>query len=249
MKRSLLLSVFTLLLLTHFEVGAAPVLINGDFSNGLVNWTTQNSGDGSDTSVIWTIEDPGGTDQLTNNGSSGGPASRVVFQDFVVPAVGVDSASFTFDYYATNDSPLSSDSFTTFTNTPFGSENGTRIDILSPADDVFTGAVLFSIFAPTDGAPVGLPTALSSNTFADAAALATFLDSQAGNTLRLRIGNREESFPWNTGFDNINLDIVAAAPPAPPADTRPVPAAPVWALAILGLLLTGVVLVRRKQLS
>lgn len=230
MKRLFFLSTSVILLLTHLEAGAVPVLTNGDFSGGLTGWTTQNSGDGTDTSVIWTIEDPSGSDQLTNNGSSGGPASRVVYQDFVVPATGAGSASFSFDYYANNDTPLTSDSFTTFTNNPFGGDNGTRIDILSPADDVFTGAVLFSFFAPTDGAPVGLPTALVSNTYADAAALASFLDSQAGNTLRLRIGNREEDFPWDTGFDNINLDIVAAEPSEPP---KPVPTMSIWSIGIL----------------
>ncbi|WP_231871287.1 hypothetical protein [Halioglobus sp. HI00S01] len=167
-----------------------------------------------------------------------------MYQDFVVPAEGVDSASFNFDYYASNSVPINSDAFTTFVNNPGGSNNGMRIDILSPADNVFSGTVLFGLFAPTDGSPVGLPTALVANAYPDPAALAAFLNSQAGNTLRLRLGHREESFPWNTGFDNINLDITAASGPVEPP--RRVPVMPLGAL---GLMVLGVLALVRRRLT
>ena len=208
---------FSLLLIAQIllfsSVNAMPLLVNGDFSSGLTNWTTLNSGDGDDTVVVWIINDPSGVNQLSNNGSSRGPASRVIYQDFTVPSLGVSNAQFNFDYFATNLSALGSDLFTTFINQPFSGNgnNGTRIDILDPSSDVITGAVLFSIFAPTDASPVGTPTSLVSNSFVDTSALTSFLNSNAGSTLRLRIGNREEDFPWDTGFDNLNLDVTANA--------------------------------------
>lgn len=243
MRQLTLLSVCCLLLLGHFKAVAAPALTNGDFSAGLASWTTQNSGDGTDTGVVWIVDNPSGSNQLTNNGSSGGPASRVIYQDFVVPASGVSAASFSFDYFADNGSALNSSSFTTFVNSPFGGSNGTRIDIMSPADNVFSGPVLLSLFAPVDGAPVGTALAPVPNTFADAAALAAFLNARAGETLRLRIGNREEDFPWDTGFDNLNIDIVPLAPvPGPgPGPATAIPTIPAYGLAltVLGLLLVA----------
>ncbi|MEE4146127.1 MAG: hypothetical protein V2I26_15095, partial [Halieaceae bacterium] len=233
MRQLTFLSVCCLLLVGHIKAVAAPALTNGDFSAGLTSWTTQNSGDGDDTGVVWIVDNPGGSNQLTNNGVSSGPASRVVYQDFVVPASGVSTASFSFDYFANNGGALNSNSFTTFVNNPFGGNNGTRIDIISPADNVFSGPVLLNLFAPVDGAPVGTELAPLPNTFSDAAALASFLNARAGQTLRLRIGNREEDFPWSTGFDNLNLDIVALAPPPPPAPgpATAIPTLPAYGLA------------------
>lgn len=223
------------------ELKAAPALTNGDFTAGLSGWTTQNSGDGADATVVWIIDNPSGTDQITNNGSSGGPASRVIYQDFIVPATGVTTASFSFDYFASAPpAALNSDTFTTFDNNPGGGNNGTRIDIIDPASNVFTGAVLFNLFAPTDASAVGLPTALVSNTFADVAGLTAFLNANAGNTLRIRIGNREETFPSNTGFDNLNLDISST--------TTAIPTLSEWALIFLtiSLGLVGLFISRRR---
>ncbi len=232
---------------------AAPVLNNGDFSNNLTGWTTMNSGDGFDTTVVWEIGNPSGSNPLTDNGMSTGPASRVIYQDFTVPASGVSSSSFLFNYYATNGAALNSDQFTTFVNNAGGPRtdwndvdgggggmfNGTRIDIMDPASNVIDGPVLFNLFAPTDAAPVGTPPAPMSFSFADTAGLTAFLDANAGNTLRLRIGNREETFPWDTGFDNVNMDIVAAAAFSP----INVPTLSQWGLVIL--LIAVVVLTTR----
>lgn len=222
------------------QLSATPVLSNGDFTDGLSGWTTQNSGQGDDTVVVWEIADPSGSNQITINGNSGGPASRVIYQDFTVPALGVDTAGFTYDYFAQNNSALNSDTFTTFENLGLnGGHDGTRIDILDPADDVFTGTVLYTLFAPTDAAPVGSDTSLVSYSFADASGLISFLNAHAGETLRLRIGNREEDFPWQTGFDNFNLDITAPL-------TQPVPTLSEWGKILL-ILAFGLIAARKLK--
>lgn len=201
-----------LLVLASGNLPAAALLSNGDFNAGLTDWTTTNSGITSDSAVVFVLTSLGGpTDPIATNGSSGGPASRVLYQDFVVPIAGVTTASFSFDFFSTNPNPLDSATVNNVQGSGVGSPNIFRIDIVDPTEPVFTTPYLFALFVD-EGGIVGTPTGLVAQTFGDPVTLAAFLNANAGNTLRLRIGVAESTFPWSTGVDNVSLMADAVTP-------------------------------------
>lgn len=182
-------------------VANADLITNGDFSNGLNDWTTINSGVTSDPTTVWMIN---GLDPYANNGFSSGPASRVLYQDFIVPLTGVSNATFRFDFFSENSNPLDSATVNHVQGGDFSGPNIFRIDIVDPLSPVFTTPYMFELFADPGGV-VGSENAMVTQAFADSAALTTFLNAHAGRVLRLRIGVAESTFPWNTGVDNVVL--------------------------------------------
>lgn len=201
-----------LLVLASGNLSAAALLSNGDFNAGLTDWTTTNSGITSDSTVVFALTSPGGpTDPIASNGISGGPASRVLYQDFFVPIAGVTTASFSFDFFSTNPNPLDSATVNNVQGSDISGPNIFRIDIVDPTEPVFTTPFLFELFVD-EGGIVGAPTDLVTQTFGDPVTLAAFLNANAGNTLRLRIGVAESTFPWSTGVDNVSLMADAVTP-------------------------------------
>lgn len=201
-----------LLVLASGNLPAAALLSNGDFNAGLTDWTTINSGITSDPTVVFELTSPGGpTDPIASNGFSSGPASRVLYQDFVVPIAGVTTASFSFDFFSNNSGPLDSATVNNVQGGDMSGPNIFRIDIVDPTQPVFTTPFLFALFVD-EGGIVGTSTELVTQTFDDPATLAAFLNANAGNTLRLRIGIAESTLPWSTGVDNISLMADAETP-------------------------------------
>ena len=197
------------------SVHAAPLITNGGFDDGFTSWTTANSGLTEDSTTVFVLSSPGGpTDPIATNGSSEGPASRVLYQDFFVPLAGVSNASFSFDFFSDNAQPLDSADVTNIQGGEFEGPNIFRIDIVDPNEPVFTTPFLFALFVD-EGGVVGSDTSLEGQTYGDSEALTLFLNSYAGSTLRLRIGQAESTRPWGTGVDNVSLAADLEAIPEP----------------------------------
>jgi transcription elongation factor Elf1 len=180
-------------------------ILNGDFANALTNWTVANNPTGgNDTTSTFYVN----SGRLQNVASTG-PSARVAYQDFLVPT-GVYAASFTFLFAQDNGSALDPANVQTIVKDPFdagggGAQNAFRIDIISSTGDVFTNPILFELYAPTASVPTvnGTMTSVSVST----AALATFFQGRAGQTLRLRIGQVESTFPWTVQVDDVKLTL------------------------------------------
>ena len=200
------------------------LITNGDFSNGFNDWTTQAGPTGVDQTTVW--EDAGG---FAFNDFSGGPSARLFYQDFTVPT-GISAATFSIEYAQDNFNILDPQNLPTIEADPFDAngdgfaQNGFRVDIVDPAGNVFTTPILHELLAPQSDAGV-VPNTLVLQP-ADPVALTTFLQSQGGNTLRLRFGQVESTFPWSIVIDNIELSVTANAP---------VPTLSQWGLILLGL--------------
>jgi len=182
------------------------VLFNGDFKSGVLEpWVTENNSEnGEDTEVLFAVGDG-----VLFSDSSGGPSARVVYQDFFVPDSVLD-ARLSFDFQQDNFEPLDPENVKAISKDPFDSDgdgfaqNAFRIDIVSATEqNPFDAPILFELFAPIE--PVGdgdfLPVRISRP------ALGTFLRSHAGETLRLRIGQVESTFPWMIQIDDIDLSV------------------------------------------
>ena len=88
-----------------------------------------------------------------------------------------------------------------------------RVDLVSPAGGVFSNPFLFELFEDP-GAAVGASFALVPQVFGNPVGLTAFLNANAGNTLRLRIGQAESNFPWDTSVDNITLNATIIPEPS-----------------------------------
>lgn len=185
---------------------AVNLISNGDFSAGFASWTTLNNGLANDTVVTFVPINPGtiGNDPVASNGISLGPATRVLYQDFTVPTVPITDAVFSFDFYSNNPDPLDSATVDNVVGGDFSGPNIFRIDIIDPVGDPFTNLSIFDLFED-GGGMVGSPDSLVAQGGVPNPSLAAFLDANQGNTLRLRIGNAESTFPWETSVDNISF--------------------------------------------
>ncbi|MCP4989531.1 MAG: PEP-CTERM sorting domain-containing protein [Colwellia sp.] len=183
----------------------AGLIANGGFdSNGLENWTTANSGLSIDNNIVFVLED-GPTGKYANSGHSHHSSERVIFQDFLVPIMDINSANFSFDFFSSNSEALDSSSY----NNVVTPGNIFRIDIVNAVEDVFATASLFDLFVDLGGL-----SNFAAITYNDSS-LTTFLNAHSGETLRLRIANDETTMPWDTGVDNISLDVRTSAIPEP----------------------------------
>jgi hypothetical protein len=193
---------------------------NGDFADGTTGWNAHNNPDSlarctsfpDDEDIVFS--DGGG---YLFNGSSEGPSAHAIVQDILVP-MGITSASFSLEYAQNNGSALDPENVETIIkdcvdkNMDGAEQNAFRIDLIDPRGDVFLAPILFELGAPTASTTnVGeLPDPPMTETLANAeAALLTFLQSNEGTLLRLRIAQVESTMPWQIAIDDVSLVVDA----------------------------------------
>ncbi len=198
--------------------GTYELVINGDFAAGTDDWTAGNNPDqvlscmeiADDEAIVFV--DQGGF--ISNAPGSTGPSSHVFYQDFMVPE-GVTVANFTMAFAQNPPEPLDPANVQTIVkdcldeNMDGFNENAFRIDLIDPAEDVYTAPILFEVATPD--MVVGDPIAPAfEGVTNDTPELVTFLEGQAGNMLRLRIAHVESTFPWTSAFDDVSLVVDVA---------------------------------------
>jgi hypothetical protein len=188
--------------------GERHPLSNGDFTTGLMGWTTKNNPkpDPSQNDFSSVFEAVTGQALTT---SSTGPCARVLFQDFEIPTA-LSTAKFSFVVYLQASTTYDPGNIKVIEKDPSdmlmgGLQNGVRIDIIDAAGSAFDGMVLYELYAPTVG--VGTPAVLSPIGTSDPALL-QFLQQNEGKTLRLRIGSVESTMPFDVIFDDLDLTLI-----------------------------------------
>lgn len=191
------------------------LISNGDFSNNDANWMTGNNPESvagceipDDVAIVFDIED----EHMLNDVSQG-PSAHVLYQDFDVPS-DLSDAVFSIAYAQANPEPLDPDNVTDIIkdcldgNDDGLQQNALRIDIVDASSDVFTATILFELATPES--PAGDPFGPDFDVITvDDGDLLGFLQTQAGNTLRLRIGKVESTFPWPVAVDDVSLLVEA----------------------------------------
>lgn len=192
------------------------LISNGDFSNNDADWMTENNPESvagcelpDDVTIVFDVED-----EYMLNDISQGPSAHVLYQDFDVPS-DLSDAVFSIAYAQDNPEPLDPDNVSDIIkdcldgNDDGMQQNALRIDIVDASSDVFTATILFELATPESpaGAPFGPDFEIIT---VDDGDLLGFLQAQAGNTLRLRIGKVESTFPWSVAVDDVSLLVEAA---------------------------------------
>lgn len=191
------------------------LISNGDFSNNDAGWMTDNNPESvagceipDDDSIVFDLEN----DYMLNDLSEG-PSAHVLYQDFDVPP-DLSDAVFSIAYAQDNPEPLDPQNVTDIIkdcldgNDDGLQENALRIDIVDANADVFTATILFELATPDS--PAGDPFEPTFDVITvDDGDLLGFLQTQAGNTLRLRIGKVESTFPWPVAVDDVSLLVEA----------------------------------------
>ena len=218
---------------------AGPVILNGGFESGFVNWTRADQlGDGAFFLQSGTLSPsngdlvpapPGGVFAAMTDAF--GPGSHVLYQDFVV---GASSATLSFDLFIGN--RWNSDFYTADPatvgldfSTPALNQQA-RVDILKSSADPFSVAasdVLLNLYQTNPGDPS--VSGYNAFSFDLSALFATHL----GQTLRLRFAETDNVSPFQFGVDNVSLE------------STPVPE-PASSLALLGLGLAALGAFRRR---
>ena len=186
------------------NAGSLAMIDNGDFTTDLAGWTLANNAvNANDTSATFFRT---ATGRLQNQSSSG-PSARVIYQDFTIPT-GVVFAGFRMGFAQNNYDVLDPQDVTVIEKDPFdaaggGAQNAFRIDIVDPTGAQFYEPILYTLSAPTAATPTvdGTLTTVTDQT----AALTTFFQAHEGQTLRLRIGQVESTFPWTVQLDDVTL--------------------------------------------
>lgn len=191
--------------LTDADCVPVELIVNGDFStNDLTSWSTLNNPNGdNDTISTFTVDL-----QVAANEPSMGPSARVLMQSFTVPPqIGI-AATFSMSFFQDPMSPLDPQNVLTIEKDPFdqamdgAQQNAFRVDIIDPTLDPFTAPILYTLYTPVS--TVGSMNVLAPVTVADPSLL-TFLQANAGTTLRLRIAQVESTFPWSLQIDDVSL--------------------------------------------
>ncbi|MEQ1827502.1 MAG: hypothetical protein ABL921_16200, partial [Pirellula sp.] len=203
------------------STASAAIITNGGFEAGLTGWTAVNQVGGEGSFSLQTgTSSPifGEVVQAPPEGiraamsDAGGPASHVLYQDFVVPAFAPGESAFVFtaSLYVGN----RADRFATPSSLQFdlpdpgaaGFNQRARIDItLAGATNPFTLApsdVIFNVFETAVGsALVSGYTPVNIN-------LTTALAGRTGQTLRLRFAEVDNLGPFQFGVDRIDITAV-----------------------------------------
>jgi hypothetical protein len=184
------------------------LVTNANFDSDLTGWTLANNPTNSvDTVSTFTRLASG----VVQNQPSSGPSARVLFQDFTVPA-NVTSAKFQMLFAQNNGSALDPENVLTIQSDPGdvnggGAQNAFRVDLVDPTGAQFQEPILFTLFAPVD-AVAGVDGTLTL-VEVESPELLAFLQAQQGNTLRLRFGQVESTFPWTLQLDEVQLTVSA----------------------------------------
>jgi len=199
----------------------AELITNGGFKSGFSGWTRADqlgsegqfalqTGTGSPVNAFTVAAPPQGTSAAMTDAF--GPGSHVLYQDFLVPSL-VPGATIGFSLYINNTrgagaffSPSTLDFSTPTLN------QQARVDIVRTAADPFSVAsadVLQNLFQTTPGSPLvsGYSTFLVN--------VSSLLQSQQGQTLRLRFAEADNVGPFNFGIDNVSIDTSAGVVPEP----------------------------------
>ncbi|MGH1340330.1 MAG: hypothetical protein ACRBN8_02170 [Nannocystales bacterium] len=186
--------------------GTRELLLNGAFDDAFTDWMTVNNPDGAiDQTTVFT-ETAAGSGVVTA-GLSSGPAARTLYQDFEVP-VGITAAAFSVDFAQNPGAVLSPDLVQTIMVGSGGAKtesNAFRVDLIDPAEDVFDAPILFELYLPVD--MVGTVGVTWEETTIDSGELLSFLQSNEGETLRLRFGHVETTFPWQSEIDAASVAV------------------------------------------
>ena len=195
-------------LLTLAVPGAASanLLTNGDFETGsLSGWQQSDASSGS--SGSWFAYTGTSTPLFSNpvpfppQGTygavtdQGGPGRHLLYQDFTLPPGPGESRLSLFVYYH-SDAPITAQNNLDFTG-PANQQY--RVDVMRPTaalDSVASGDVLLSVFRTLTGDSDTLgPTTKTVD-----------LGALAGQTLRLRFAEVDNSGPFNAGADAVAVD-------------------------------------------
>ena len=210
-----------LLVLGSTRAGAETQLIaNGGFEEGggsLLSWTTadQPGSDGGFFPQSGTASPilgdpvpgpPGGSFAAMTDAE--GPGSHVLYQDVVLPAQQLLSATLSFDLFLGN----RADEFATPDTLDFTGvlNQQARVDLVSPTADPFSllaGDVLMELYRTE----VGDPAVSGYSTFSFD--LAPVLSSRPGETVRLRFAEVDNLFSFQLGVDNVSLMVQAIPEP------------------------------------
>jgi hypothetical protein len=216
---------------------SGATITNGGFETGLVGWTSANQvgseGDFfSQTGVLSPVNSfavpapPGGIRAAMTDAA--GPGSHVLYQDFVVPSV-VPGALIGFSLFINNSngapdffSPALLDFATPTLN------QQARVDIIKTSANPFSVAssdVLQNLYQTKPGDP------LRSGYSSFNVDITALLQSQLGQTLRLRFAEVDNVAAFNLGVDNVEIAIGANAIPEPST----------WLLSCAALLSLGII--------
>ena len=217
MRRAPQVIAIVLLALTFVRPAtASPLILNGGFESGLVNWVLADqpgssggsflqSGTTSPLNAVAVPAPPGGTFALMTD--QFGPGSHIFYQDFVVP-IGVTSATLGLQYFVHNYAGI-------FVNGPSldytaGPNQGARADIMTTSASPFSIAaadVLFNVGRTDPSSPF-----IEGYTLlvADVTAL---LAAHGGETLRLRFAEVDNQGNFNLGIDNVRLEATSVPEP------------------------------------
>ena len=191
-------------------LGLLELVSNGDFANGMADWSV-------DFNPMNSLDDANTVFEVVNgvmrNQESEGPSGRAAYQDLEVPP-GITGAnlSFNFTIGLMGGGDLDPENVDVIEPDPLdqnmdGFENAYRIDFIDPEEDLFYAPILFSTYTPiTD---VGVYPDQLAPVLVDSPQLLTFLQEQEGNTLRLRIAQVESTFPYSWVLDDVSLQVEA----------------------------------------
>jgi len=225
-------------LFSAVPVGASSILMNGGFEAGFLGWTVVNevgsfpgsnwftqSGTTSPISGFAVPMPPEGTHAAMTD--QGGPGSHLLYQDFVVP-FGLTNATLTYDQFIGNrDGNFFTPSSLDFNVVP---NQQARTDIITTTANPFSVSaadVLASIFQTHSGDPL-----VSGYSLETVDLTALFL-AHEGQTLRLRFAEVDNQLFFQSGIDNVILDVTAVPEPV--------------SLSLLGLGVTGLWAQRRHR--
>jgi hypothetical protein len=181
------------------------LIANADFASGLNDWSVDNNPvGGEDTTSTWEV-----LGATCHSEGSSGPCARVLYQDVTIPSTVVDAQiSLRFAQKLPPGEELDPQNVTQIEKDPYdmsamgGAQNAFRVDIVDPAEDVFSAAILLEVYAPT--ADVGDIDNLQAVSPQPGGLLAV-VQAHAGGTLRLRIAHVESTFPWPLQLDDVSF--------------------------------------------
>ena len=195
---------------------SGEVITNGGFEAGLAGWTRADqlgsegtfflqSGTTSPVNGFTVPAPPGGTFAAMTDGA--GPGSHVLYQDFVVPALGSGPGlGLSFSIFLNNSNgagryftPNSLDFSTPTLN------QQARVDLMLASADPFSLAaadILRTIYQTSANDPL----MAGYNNFAFN--LTSALQGREGQTLRLRFAEVDNVAPFNLGIDNVSIGTI-----------------------------------------
>lgn len=204
-----------LALATAGQARADFLINNGGFEAGFASWTRQNQAGSEGTFVIQTGTSspvngdpvpapPGGLSAAMTDAQ--GPGSHVLYQDFVVPVLVINSAVLKFDLFIGNRGTafVTPAAATLDFSTPALNQQA-RVDILRAGTDPFSVAaadILQNVYQTRVGDP------LVSGYTTSTIDLTALLAANVGRTLRLRFAETDNVFTFQLGVDNVSLTAV-----------------------------------------